>query len=175
MDQSLVFSLIQEAFPEQDTDQTWADLGAGSGTFTRALIDLLPTQSTVYAIDKSPHLLWDLASQYPHRVLVHEGDFLKFMELPPLDGILIANALHYAPDTQEALLHLLSYLKKGGKFILIEYDISRPVPTWIPYPVSWERFQEIAPKVGLSRPKELRRIRSGYGHSYLYSCVASRL
>src|SRR5690606_11791159 len=33
---------------------TWADLGAGSGTFTRALASLLGAAGTVYAVDRSP-------------------------------------------------------------------------------------------------------------------------
>lgn len=31
---------------------TWADLGAGSGTFTRALAELVGAAGTVYAVDR---------------------------------------------------------------------------------------------------------------------------
>lgn len=35
-----------------DELQLWADLGCGSGTFTRALASLLPVGSKVLAVDK---------------------------------------------------------------------------------------------------------------------------
>ena len=46
-------SLIQTDEIIQDKQTTWADLGCGSGLFTRALAGLLYTGSTIYAIDKN--------------------------------------------------------------------------------------------------------------------------
>jgi hypothetical protein len=46
-------SLIQTGEIIQDKQTTWADLGCGSGLFTRALAGMLYSDSIVYAIDKN--------------------------------------------------------------------------------------------------------------------------
>jgi ubiquinone/menaquinone biosynthesis C-methylase UbiE len=79
----------------------WADLGAGSGVFTRALASLLGPAGTVYAVDRDAAALDELtqtggpAEWRDHSAVV--GDFAEPLELPPLDGVLVANALHYVP------------------------------------------------------------------------------
>ena len=40
----------------------WADLGAGTGTFTRALAGLLGPDCTIYAVDRDPHSVAELSS-----------------------------------------------------------------------------------------------------------------
>ncbi len=44
--------LIKPAFARTRHAQTWADLGAGSGMFTRALASMLPKGSVIHAVDK---------------------------------------------------------------------------------------------------------------------------
>jgi precorrin-6B methylase 2 len=41
--------------------ETWADLGAGTGTFSKALAELVGPTGTVHAVDKDKHALSDLA------------------------------------------------------------------------------------------------------------------
>ncbi|TAE44769.1 MAG: class I SAM-dependent methyltransferase [Bacteroidetes bacterium] len=151
--------------------EVWADLGAGTGVFTLALQELLP-RGRVYALDKSPHMLWRLPRREGVELVVTEGDFTRPFELPePLDGILMANALHYAPDPLDAMGFILPHLKKGGLFILIEYDTDRPNPPWVPYPVSLKRFRALAEALGLSAPELLGRRASVYGSEEIYGVV----
>lgn len=127
----------------------WADIGAGTGVFTMALRDLL-AQGTVLAFDKNPHMLWRLESTPEVAIKVVEGDFTAAFELPEqADGVLMANALHYAKDHLQALQNVLGNLKPGGTFILIEYDTDRPSPPYVPYPISEQRFGELAPQAGI--------------------------
>jgi SAM-dependent methyltransferase len=154
--------------------ETWADIGAGSGLFAQALQSLLP-KGRVYALDKSPHLLWSLPPHPSVRLTVEEADFTRPFELPePLDGMIMANALHYAPDPAEALRQVLRHLRPGGSFLLIEYDTARPKPPWVPYPVPLDRFQALAAKLGLGEPELIARRPSHYGAYDLYSAVAQR-
>jgi len=48
-------ALIREAVPR--AAGTWADLGAGDGTFTRALARLLGLNSRIYAVDRDAQAL----------------------------------------------------------------------------------------------------------------------
>src|SRR5690349_16164864 len=77
----------------------WADLGCGSGTFTTALAHYLQPGSMIYAVDKE--ISADLKIPVPAGIQVktQEIDFVK-EELPfeQLDGIVMANALHYVKE-----------------------------------------------------------------------------
>jgi trans-aconitate methyltransferase len=90
----------------------WTDLGCGTGTFTQALAQLLQPGSFIYAIDKSPQLIRSKREQVSIRF--NQVDFVK-EELPfgKLDGILMANSLHYVPDQRSLLMRLQQYLVEG--------------------------------------------------------------
>lgn len=151
--------------------EVWADIGAGTGAFTVALQMLLAPESTVWAIDKNPHMLWSLPKQNEVNIRVEEGNFERAMDLPLFDGIVMANALHYAQDPVVVLQNVLQHLKPGGTFILIEYDTAQANPPWIPYPVSLASFETLAPQVGLTPPQAIHRVSSQYGQNSIYSMV----
>ncbi len=151
----------------------WADLGAGAGLFTLALQSLLPG-GKVLAIDKNPHALWRLERSGAVAIEIREADFTRPMDLPPVDGMLMANALHYAPDPAAVLRNVLQHLRPGAPFILIEYDTNTPLSPWVPYPLPADRFAELSAQVGLQATAELNRRRSRYGHGHLYAMVAHK-
>lgn len=138
--------------------QVWADLGCGRGAFTLALADILGAGSTIYAVDRSTN---DLAtahrtvqSHFP-QVIVHprSADFTRLLDLPPLDGILIANALHFVryAAQENVLRNLKSHLKENGRFVLVEYN-AESGNLWVPYPISLDRWKKLAKEVGFSEP-----------------------
>ena len=151
-------------------DMTWADIGAGTGLFTLAICQLIGS-GTVYAVDKSPHALWSLQVPEGTKVVVIEGDFNRSMDLPAVDGLLMANALHYAKNPDPVLRNVLSHLRPGGLFILIEYETTS-ANQWVPYPITFESFSSIAVNVGLTTPSLLATHPSSYGHDHIYAAVA---
>ena len=152
----------------------WADLGAGTGLFTQALQVILEV-GKIYAVDKSPHALWRLAPHDQIPIEIVDADFSKPLDLPPLDGIIMANALHYIEDPIPVLTHLLPLLKPEGAFILLEYETHQANPPWIPYPIPFQRFRQIAKQAGLSSPQEIGKITSRYGHNHIYAASTFRL
>ncbi|HZV69498.1 MAG TPA: class I SAM-dependent methyltransferase [Saprospiraceae bacterium] len=166
---------------------TWADIGAGTGLFTEALIEILE-EGKIIAVDKSPHSLYSnrhLISankqlvtgkrQINIEVEIVEADFNLPLNLPPLDGILMANALHYANNHIEVLRNVLASLKPNGTFILIEYDTDKPNPPWVPNPVPLERFQELCRITGLKEPEEIGRRKSIYQDGEIYAVTTKRV
>ena len=137
----------------------WADLGAGAGTFTRALADILGPGSMIYAVDKGPDALAALeraARVDGVRIVPLLGDFTRALALPgaapgTLDGILLANALHFVPEPARVLQSLVRWLRPGGSVVLIEYD-RRRANRWVPYPIEKARLAELAEQAGLSAP-----------------------
>lgn len=153
------------------TSSPWADIGAGTGLFTRALMDILPT-SKIYAVDKSPHSLWKLRPDPGHELIVVESDFHRELELPLVDGIIMANALHYAQVPESVMQNVLQYLRPGGTFILVEYDTEQANPPWVPFPVSLNKFSKLAAKLGLKKLDVIGSRKSIYGHSEIYAVTA---
>lgn len=132
--------------------RVWADFGAGRGAFTRALRDLLPEGATVYAVDRDGAAL----RGQPPGVQARTGDFTRPLDLPPLDGLLVANALHFVARQQAAIARLAGYLKASGRFLVVEYDVSVP-RGYIPYPLPPARFERLARLAGLRDPREVGR------------------
>lgn len=171
MDLKTAINFIRPAIPTETG--IWADIGAGTGIFTQAMDHLLGAGSTIYAADKNPHLLYSLQLQHS-TLVVEELDFNRPYTLPQLDGILMANTLHYAHDPLPVLQKLLSFLKPDGHFVLIEYQTKRPISPWVPYPVPLEKFTELAAMTNLTIPRELARIPSAYGHDWIYLAHATK-
>ncbi len=165
-------SLIRSGIGTQDL--LWADLGAGTGLFTQALMDILSDQARVHALDKSPRYLYDLWREHKQRLVVHDGDFTRDMELPLLDGILMANALHYVKEKEGVMKHILSYLKEGGRFLLVEYNSDRPNPPWVPYPISYGKWEKLGAELGLEGVEKLGSLPSRYGYQGIYASIAHK-
>lgn len=154
----------------------WADLGAGTGAFTRALRSLLAPGSRIYAIDRDPAVLVALG-EIGAGVIPIQGDFSEGVALPeqdpsPLNGMLLANALHFVPDAAGVLGRLVGLLKPGGRVVIVEYD-RRAASMWVPYPIASGRWPEVAAAVGLARPIVTARRKSRYAGE-LYVATAER-
>jgi ubiquinone/menaquinone biosynthesis C-methylase UbiE len=156
----------------------WADFGAGSGAFTLALSDLIGLGAEIYAIDKDRAGLGRLershrehfgTSQNLHLV---RADFTGALSLPPLDGIVMANSLHYFKDKIKLLRHVQSFLKLNGALLLVEYNADSG-NLWVPYPLSFKTYCGLALRAGFSEPRLLATVPSRFLREF-YSAVAYR-
>lgn len=156
----------------------WADFGAGSGAFTLALSELIGLNAEIYAIDKDRTGLGKLerfhrehfgTSQNLHLV---RADFTGALSLPPLDGIVMANSLHFFKDKEKVLRHVRTFLKLNGALLLVEYNADSGNP-WVPYPLSFETYRDLASRAGFSEPRLLAQHPSRFLKEF-YSAVAYR-
>lgn len=155
----------------------WADLGAGSGAFTLALRELLGPSSDIYAVDTDRPRLAELQRAWQirfgsdtSRLHLLSADFTRPLDLPPLDGVLMANSLHFFKDKQRVLRHVQSFLKPGGSLLLVEYNVDSG-NTWVPYPFSFETWRVLAQQAGFSEPQLLATRSSGFLRGF-YSAQA---
>jgi len=157
---------------------TYADFGAGNGAFTLALRELIGQDGMIYAIDKDRASLKDLESNHHARfnttrnLILLKENFSRSLDIPPLDGILMANSLHFFKDRERILQHVRGFLKPNGALLLVEYNVDSG-NLWVPYPLTFETYRTLAPKAGFSEPRLLATKPSSFLKGF-YSAIAYR-
>ncbi|MCL4508818.1 MAG: class I SAM-dependent methyltransferase [Chloroflexi bacterium] len=76
------------------------------------------------------------------------ADFAHPLGLPPLDGIVLANALHFK-DKGPALRTIFAALRPGGRLVLVEYDTDQG-NRWVPFPCSFAPWRPLARGAGFA-------------------------
>lgn len=157
---------------------TWADFGAGEGAFTLALRELVGPEATIYAVDRDGAALRRLKKDHLARfntdgnLILLPNDFSRPLSLPPLDGIVMANSLHYFREKEGILRHVRGFLKPNGMLFLVEYNVDEG-NLWVPYPLSFETFRILAPFAGFTEPRLLGKAPSSFLNEF-YSALAFR-
>ena len=171
-------ALIRDAV--DDASGVWADLGAGTGTFTRALARILGAESTLYAVDADANAvaaLRALAATSPTRIMPVRADFTRPFDLPELgdallDGMMLANSLHFVLNAELVLSQLARRVRVGGRVVVVEYDRRAP-SRWVPHPIDASRWPRLATSAGLVRAAITATRPSAYS-GVLYAGVALR-
>src|SRR5262245_10537234 len=107
----------------KDAPMTWADLGCGDGTFTRALARLLPAGSTIHAMDVDAAALRRVPHEHHGVAIVHHvGNFMEWpWPFDSLDGVLLANSLHYVRDQPGFIRACQPALNSPRRLLIVEY------------------------------------------------------
>jgi len=157
----------------------YADLGAGSGAFTLALRELVGSESTIHAVDKDKSSLHELEKAHrarfhsTERLILLTSDFSRPLSLPPLDGIVMANSLHFFKDKDKILRHVQKFLKPNGALLIVEYNVASG-NLWVPHPLTFETYRTLAPHTGFSEPRLLAKVPSRFLKEF-YSAIAYRI
>ena len=149
----------------------WADLGAGDGAFTFALAHLLGTGAQITAVDRDSGSLKRLASAAagaPIETVV--ADFTRPLNLSGLDGVMMANSLHFVRDKAPVLASVREMLRHGGTLIVVEYETDKGNP-WVPHPFSFATWARLSAAAGFEQTRLLDRYPSRYfGSMYSAAC-----
>lgn len=153
-----------------DEAQRWADLGCGSGLFTKALASLLPSASTIYAVDTQPSLSPNVLPDKT-RIEVVKADFVNdTLQLPTLDGVLMANSLHYVKDKHSFLSSLMDKLVDEPQFLIVEYDTMN-ANRWVPYPIDFSALKQLFTSKGFTTIEKINERTSIYNQAKMYSAI----
>lgn len=163
--------LLQKGVPSPGG--VWADLGSGGGAFTLALADLLGPTGSIYSVDKDRGALREqeraMRARFPDVSVEYiAADFTQKLDLPPLDGIVMANSLHFVRRKEPVLQLVRGYLKPGGRLLLAEYNTDRG-NMWVPYPLSYGTWEKLANS--FSQTQLLARVPSRY-FGEIYSAMS---
>lgn len=149
-----------------DEGGRWADLGAGDGAFTHALRELVGPQARITAVDKDRRALKAINGDFEVRV----ADFTRPLDLHDLDGIVMANSLHFVRDKEPVLRSVRAMLKPGGRLIVVEYDSERGNP-WVPHPFTYATWETLAARAGFVETRFLHSYPSQWLNA-LWSAVS---
>ncbi len=148
---------ILNKHPDQPERQVWAELGSGRGAFTLALAEVLGAKGRIISVDKEKAALQaqerNIKSTFPRTQIEYiQADFTQPIPIGQVDGILMANSLHFVRDKLPFLKRILGYqkpgyLKPGGRFILVEYDVDNG-NYWVPYPLSFPSWKMLSLEIG---------------------------
>jgi len=142
-----------------ETGGVWADLGSGTGAFTLALAELLGSIGRIYSVDKDGGALRQQAQamrNFSSNVTYLTADFTRRLDLPVLDGVLMANSLHFVHKKDEVLQLVYSYLRPRGRLIVVEYNVDRG-NMWVPYPFSYQTWEGLARQNGFVETRLLEK------------------
>lgn len=170
MELQQAITLINNSIINTSESHQWADLGCGEGLFTHALATLLPRDSTIYAIDKNIK---------PFKTFTVEGisvqkmqlDFVTAdIDLKDLDGVIMANSLHYVKNKIAFINKLSSITKPSSSLIIVEYDSNKSNP-WVPYPISFSALQQLFTSEGFRQIIKINEHPSVFGRANIYSAI----
>jgi len=103
-----------------------ADLGAGTGYFSRYLAAAVGEAGTVFAVDTEPGLVTHLRERAEHEHTPNVVPILASADNPRLpvgavDVVLIVDTVHHIDDRINYLRRLRRVLKPGGRVVVIDF------------------------------------------------------
>lgn len=164
--------LIRPAFAADRSLQTWADLGCGTGLFTKALAALLGPESKIYAIDNEDQLINREGGTGAIEFI--KADFISdTLPFSLLNGFVMANSFHYVKDKASFINKIKHHLLPDGKLIIVEYDTTH-ANSWVPYPISFDRLTTLFADHGFEKIQKIGERNSIYRAGKMYACVIER-
>lgn len=170
-----------------DGPGVWADLGSGTGAFTLALTDLLGPEGEIYSLDRDAGALRQqeraMRARFPEvrvhylvadlsRPAAQAGAGQPFPGIPPLDGVVTANVLHFFRDKGPVLARIRAALKPGGRLLVVEYNADRGNP-WVPHPFSYRTWESLATRHGFAGTRLMETRPSRYLRQ-IYAAISWR-
>jgi len=128
--------------PERDQDQkpglvvealglkpgmSVADLGSGSGYFTRRFVEAVTETGKVYAIDLEPAALKYVEERLARMHRPYQAEFILArpdspkLPIESVDLIFVCNTFHHLEDRPTYFRNVRSALKSGGRIAIIDY------------------------------------------------------
>lgn len=148
--------------------KVWADLGCGRGLFTKALASLLPPSSTIYAVDTQPSIAPNILTNKTTIDVIRANFVNDTLALPKLNGVLMANSLHYVKDKKSFLSSL--QLADDPQFLIVEYDTLN-ANRWVPYPIDFSSLKQLFAGIGFLSIEKINERSSIYNEAKMYSAL----
>ncbi len=147
---------VSQAIENMDIqpDERIADIGAGSGYYTFRMAREAP-RGKVFAVDIQPEML-DIMQQRIEEEGIENVELIRGSETSPkltansVDLVTMIDVYHELSHPRETMQNIVSALRPGGRFILLEYRMEDPtVPIKRLHKMSEEQAVREMESVGL--------------------------
>ncbi|MDO9117127.1 MAG: methyltransferase domain-containing protein [Nitrospira sp.] len=104
-----------------------ADLGSGSGYFTRRFIEAVTETGMVYAVDVEPEMLAYAKESVIHMHTAYTAEFILAQPDNPklpfasVDLLFVCNTIHHLEDRPKYFSDLKSSLKPGARIAIVDF------------------------------------------------------
>jgi ubiquinone/menaquinone biosynthesis C-methylase UbiE len=104
-----------------------ADLGSGSGYFTRRFVEAVTETGIVYAVDIEPEMLAYTKESVIHMHTAYTAEFILAMPDSPklpfesIDLLFVCNTIHHLEERSKYFRDLRSSLKIGARIAIIDF------------------------------------------------------
>jgi ubiquinone/menaquinone biosynthesis C-methylase UbiE len=104
-----------------------ADLGSGSGYFTRRFVEAVTETGTVYAVDVEPEMLAYTKESVIHMHVAYTAEFILARPDSPklpyqsVDLLFVCNTIHHLENRSKYFSDLKSSLKAGARIAIIDF------------------------------------------------------
>ena len=104
-----------------------ADLGSGSGYFTRRFVEAVTETGMVYAVDVEPEMLAYAKESVIHMHIGYSAEFILAQPDNPklpfesVDLLFVCNTIHHLEDRSKYFRDLRSSLKPGARIAIIDF------------------------------------------------------
>ncbi|MCS6285411.1 MAG: methyltransferase domain-containing protein [Nitrospira sp.] len=104
-----------------------ADLGSGSGYFTRRFIEAVTETGMVYAVDVEPEMLAYAKESVIHMHTAYTAEFILAqpdnpkLQFASVDLLFVCNTIHHLENRSKYFSDLKSSLKSGARIAIIDF------------------------------------------------------
>jgi len=104
-----------------------ADLGSGSGYFTRRFVEAVTDSGMVYAVDVEPEMLAYAKESVIHMHVPYQAEFILARPDNPklpfgsVDLVFVCNTVHHLEDRTTYFRNVRSALKPGARIAIIDF------------------------------------------------------
>ncbi len=104
-----------------------ADLGAGSGYFSRRFVEAVTETGKVYVIDVEPEMLAAAKESLEHLHIPYTAEFILArpddpkLPLESVDLIFVCNTYHHLEDRAAYFANVKGTLKTGGRVAIVDF------------------------------------------------------
>jgi ubiquinone/menaquinone biosynthesis C-methylase UbiE len=104
-----------------------ADLGSGSGYFTRRFVEAVTETGMVYAVDVEPEMLAYAKESVIHMHIAYTAEFILAQPDNPklpfesVDLLFVCNTIHHLEERSKYFRDLRSSLKPGARIAIIDF------------------------------------------------------
>lgn len=104
-----------------------ADLGSGSGYFTRRFVEAVTETGMVYAVDVEPEMLAYAKESVIHMHIGYSAEFILAQPDNPklpyesVDLLFVCNTIHHLEDRAKYFSNLKSSLKPGARIAIVDF------------------------------------------------------